>query len=124
MNWYKNLKQSRFTPPGYVFSIVWRILYFLLAIYFILLLNPKFYNEKAVMYFLIQMVINFTWTYVFFRKRMLKTAWLMIVLMIIFTVLSLIESRKKNKLLGLILIPYITWLCIALYFNSYIIVNN
>ena len=57
MNWYKNLKQSRFTPPGYVFSIVWSILYFLLAIYFILLLNPKFYNEKALTYFLIQMLL-------------------------------------------------------------------
>ena len=120
---YKELNKSSLTPPGYVFGIAWTILYIILAIYFVMALLLRG-TEKALVYFAIQMVINFSWTYVFFTKNYQRLALIMIILMIIFSVLSMIEMLKINKNVAYLLIPYIVWLCFATYLNSYIILKN
>ena len=66
--WYKDLKKSSLTPPSYVFGIVWPILYILLIIYFVLGLSQKG-SERALIYFGAQMVLNLSWTYVFFTSQ-------------------------------------------------------
>ena len=121
--WYKKQKKSSLTPPGYVFGIAWSILYVILAIYFVLALNVPG-SQKALAYFIIQMLFNISWTYVFFRRRLQVTAFIMILVMILFSVLSMMEMFKLNKMIALLLIPYIAWLCFATYLNGYIILNN
>ena len=117
------MNKSSLTPPGYVFGIAWTILYIILAIYFVMALLLRG-TEKALVYFAIQMVINFSWTYVFFTKNYQRLALTMIILMIILSVLSMIEMLKINKYVAYLLIPYIAWLCFATYLNSYIILKN
>ena len=121
--WYKNQKKSSLTPPGYVFGIAWSILYVILAIYFVLALNVPG-SQKALTYFVIQMLFNISWTYVFFNRKLQVTAFVMILVMILFSVLSMVEMFKLNKMIALLLIPYIAWLCFASYLNGYIILNN
>ena len=122
--WYKNLKKSNLTPPNYVFGIVWPILYFLLLIYFILAIQEK--NLLPLIYFVIQMVLNLFWTTIFFRKKNLKLAMIMILFILFFTILSGIEMYYKNNnlILALLLVPYVLWLIFAGYLNLYIILNN
>lgn len=121
--WYKDLKKSKLTPPGFVFGIAWTILYIILAIYFVLALLQK-KSELALTYFVIQMLINFSWTYVFFTRKLQRLAFVMILLMILFSGLSMWEMLKINKLVAYLLIPYIAWLGFAAYLNGYLIFNN
>ena len=119
--WYKNIKKSRLTPPDYVFGIVWTFLYILLFVYYYLNITYGFFS-KSMLFFYLQMMINVCWTYVFFQRKMLKTAFSMIVVIIIASLLSI--YYLKNKQLGILLIPYILWLCLAGYLNLYIILNT
>ncbi len=121
--WYKDLKKSKLTPPGFVFGIAWTILYIILAIYFVLALLQK-KSELALTYFVIQMLINFSWTYVFFTRKLQSLAFVMILVMILFSGLSMWEMLKINKLVAYLLIPYIAWLGFAAYLNGYLIFNN
>ena len=121
--WYKDLKKSKLTPPGFVFGIAWTILYIILAIYFVLALLQK-KSELALTYFVIQMLINFSWTYVFFTRKLQSLAFVMILVMIVFSGLSMWEMLKINKLVAYLLIPYIAWLGFAAYLNGYLIFNN
>jgi len=119
--WYKNIKKSRLTPPDYVFGIVWTFLYILLFVYYYLNITYGFFSQ-SMLFFYLQMMINVCWTYVFFQRKMLKTAFSMIVVIIIASLLSI--YYLKNKQLGILLIPYILWLCLAGYLNLYIILNT
>ena len=78
--WYNSLKKSKLTPPGYVFGIVWPILYVLLAVSFLLTIkSPKCIGFcSPLVFFTAQMALNFIWTTVFFRMKMIKTALLLI----------------------------------------------
>ena len=120
---YKSLKKSSVTPPGYVFGIAWTILYVILAIYFILGINLKKTN-KAMIYFVAQMLINISWTYVFFGKSYRKLALFLIIVMIILTILSMLEMLKVNRYVAFLLIPYLLWLLFATYLSGYIVFNN
>lgn len=122
--WYKKLNKSSLTPPGYVFGLVWTILYILLFIFFILSLRELPKSKLALAYFLVQLVLNLLWTYVFFSKRLVKTAFAMIAIIIVLSCLCLYEIAKVNFNLAFLLVPYIAWLLLASYFNIYIIINN
>ena len=121
--WYKNLKQSKLSPPSYVFGIVWTFLYILLALYFIFAISIKG-TEYAMIYFVLQMIVNLSWTYVFFKRRNFSLALGMTIFMILATAMSMWEMFKINKLLPLLLVPYILWLCLAGYLNWFIVVKN
>ena len=118
--WYNKLNKSKLTPPKYLFGIVWPILYLLLAIFFIFSYRNKEY--KSLIFFVIQLVLNLSWTTFFFRLKMLKTSLILIVSIIILSILSIIYLKKKK--ISYLLIPYIIWLILACYLNLYIVVNN
>jgi translocator protein len=121
--WYKKIKKSSLTPPGYVFGIVWTILYILLTIYFVLGLTQKG-SERALIYFGAQMILNLSWTYVFFTEQQLLLSFVMILAIIALTVKSMIEMYMVNPKLVYLLVPYVGWLCLAGYLNLYIVVKN
>ena len=70
-NWYSTLKKAPWTPPNYVFGIIWPILYLLMGISFlIVILDKKCYPYCApITYFLVQLVLNLSWTTIFFRLK-------------------------------------------------------
>ena len=121
--WYKKLNKSSLSPPGYVFGIVWTILYILLTIYFVMGLTQKG-SSMSLKYFGAQMILNFTWTYIFFTKRLMLLSFTMILAIIALSIKSMMEMYSVNKKLVYLLVPYIAWLCLAGYLNLYIILHN
>lgn len=124
--WYKKLKKAPWTPPSKVFGIVWSVLYTLLFISFFLVWNNKkcFPYCNALTMFLIQLALNLTWTTVFFRYRMVRTALVSIILIIIFTIITFTYFIKVSKLAAYLLLPYIAWLLLASSLNLYIVLYN
>lgn len=125
-NWYKNLNRAPWSPPDYVFGIVWSILYVLITISFILVWKNKncFPYCSALTSFLIQLVLNLSWTTIFFYYKLPKLALLDIILIIYFTLFSFKNFSKVSTLAAYLLIPYIFWLFIALSLNGYIVLYN
>ena len=70
------------------------------------------------------MLINISWTYVFFGKNLRGLAFAMIIVMIILSLLSMKEMLNVNKYVAYLLIPYILWLCFATYLSGFILMKN
>lgn len=124
--WYKQLKTAPWNPPDYVFGIVWSILYLLMFISFmIVFLDKKCYPYcYALIIFIIQLIINLSWTTIFFTHRKIKLALLVLLLIFGLASYSTILFYNINKVAGILLIPYLLWLCVAISLNSYIVIYN
>ena len=125
-NWYKNLNKSRLNPPSYVFKWVWPALYLLMAAALaIVWTNKKCYPYcSPLTYFFIQLILNLSWTTVFFQLQMPILSFIMIILIIVITGYTAIRFYTYSKIASYLLIPYLLWLFVALSLNGYIILNN
>ena len=123
-NWYKSLHKAPWTPPSYVFGIVWPILYFMMAFSLILVWKNKkcFPYCNPLTFFLIQLSFNLIWTTLFFKLKMPILALIDIVLLIYFAFITQQMFSKVNKFAGYLLIPYLGWLLLALTMNLYIVI--
>jgi len=125
-NWYSSLQKAPWTPPNYVFGIVWPILYTMMAVSFLMVWKNKKcfpYCNPLTMFF-IQLGFNLIWTTLFFKLKMPLLALIDIMLIIYFAFITQQAFSKINKFAGYLLIPYIGWLLLAFTMNLYIAVMN
>ena len=116
--WYQALIKSPLNPPGYVFGIVWPILYLLMSISAF-----RTFNETKNL-FLIQLLFNALWSWLFFAFQMPFIALLNIWLLIYLNIKINLKMFHQDKLSGLLFIPYVLWLFFASYLNLFIVFNN
>ncbi len=116
--WYQELAKSSLNPPGYVFGIVWPILYLLMSISAF----RTFKETKNL--FLIQLFFNALWSWLFFALQMPFVALLNIWLLIYLNIRLNFKMFYKDKLSGFLFIPYVLWLFFASYLNLFIVLNN
>ena len=116
--WYQELVKSSLNPPGYVFGIVWPILYLLMSISAF-----RTFNETKNL-FLIQLVFNAIWSWLFFAFQMPLIALLNIWLLIYLNIKLNLKMFYQDKLSALLFIPYVLWLLFASYLNLFIVLNN
>lgn len=115
---YQSLNQPPLSPPGIVFPIAWGILYALMGLAAgLIYLNrgETQTREQALIYYGVQLAINFSWSIIFFRFR---AFWLGVVIILILDLLVLITRRYFSKLsraAGWLLVPYLLWLLYATY---------
>lgn len=116
--WYQNLVKSDLNPPGYVFGIVWPILYILMSVAayrtFEITKNP----------FFIQLIFNTMWSWLFFFFQMPFAALINIWILIYLNAVLTIKMYKLEKFSGLLYVPYVIWLLFASYLNLFIVLNN
>ena len=124
--WYKALNKPPLTPPASYFPIAWGILYTLMAVAFIIVLTKPDTKNKyiAVNLFLFQLVLNFTWSYVFFEIKSINLALLDLVFLFVLLCCTLYYFFKVSKLAGFLLIPYMLQVIFALYLNIGILILN
>ena len=99
--------------PGYVFPIVWSILYILMGISSYLIRD----NERLLNIYKINLVFNFLWPFVFFSLDLKTLAFFWILLLIVIVGIMIYEFYKENKLSAYLLIPYLFWLIFASILN-------
>ena len=116
--WYQELVKSSLNPPGYVFCIVWPILYLLMSISAF-----RTFNETKNL-FLIQLLFNAIWSWLFFAFQMPLIALLNIWLLIYLNIKLNLKMFYQDKLSALLFIPYVLWLLFASYLNLFIVLNN
>ena len=122
-NWYTNLQQAPWTPPGFVFGIAWTLIMICFSIY-LGKLYRKDNTSKNRTIFLIQFVLNVSWNFIFFNQHLVLFALINILLLtsLIFVYFFKLSSAVNNY--KYLLLPYMLWLCIATSLNLYILVHN
>ncbi|AMP91291.1 TspO/MBR family protein [Legionella pneumophila] len=125
-SWYLGLNKSNLTPPGPVFSIVWSILYALLAITGWVLWRSRNESEMRSIFYLysVQMLMNWAWTPLFFVLHWTGLSFLWILVMAGLTGLLIFSLINKKKSLAVLLLPYLIWLLFAAYLNGMIWLLN
>lgn len=121
--WYKTLKQSKLTPPSYVFGYVWPVLYILIIVSFVVYMNGT-YTSTGIILYITQFIFNLTWTKLFFEKGLICVSFLHLIILNILVFFTYKEFVQSSWIAGNLLIPYMLWILFALYLNYYICVNN
>ncbi len=122
---FEELIKPSFAPPGFIFPIVWTILYILMGISFYIIYNSNSeYRKRAIIIYFIQLILNMLWTLIFFRLNLLLFAFIWIIVMIIFVILMIYYFYKINKISAFLQIPYLIWLIFAGILNFSIYVLN
>ena len=117
--------QPPLAPPGWLFPIVWTVLYTIMGISFYLILKSNYYDKDcAYLVYFSQLLVNGLWSIFFFvfKWRLFSSLWL--ILLIILIIIMIIKFYKINKLAGLLQIPYLLWCLFALYLNIGIYILN
>lgn len=120
MGTYKDLNQPPLSPPGWVFPIVWSILYLLMgyASYRILTSGAdRDTIRKALTFYFIQLVLNFLWPLVFFGLQWYFAAFILLLVLWVFIYLTMFTFGKIDDTAGNLLIPYLLWVTFAGYLN-------
>ena len=116
--WYQGLIKSDLNPPGYVFGIVWPILYLFMGI-------TAWRNIDTIkIYFYIQLFLNAIWSWLFFSFQLPLVALFDIWLLIFINIKILFIVSKQDKIGAILYAPYILWLLFASYLNVFIVLNN
>jgi tryptophan-rich sensory protein len=124
--WYSNLNKSSLTPPGYVFSIVWPLLYCSLAILGYLLYRKRKNSviDKLFKLYWVQMILNWLWSPIFFNLHLTGIALFILMLIVTITIYIILKLIKLNSNYGYIILPYLLWVCFATYLNIVIVATN
>lgn len=121
---YNLLIKPPFSPPSIVFPIVWTILYILMGVSYGILKDKKLLDEKSKIIYYLQLFVNALWPIIFFTLKYRLFAFIWIILLDILVIIMIIAFYKKNKLSGILQIPYLVWTLFASYLNLYIYLLN
>ena len=123
-NSYSDLNKA-IDVPGYIFSIVWSILYLLMGISLYIIYESYGYNKKsAIKIYFLQLLVNSLWTLIFFEFKLYLLGFIWILLLIVLVIIMIIKFYNINKLAGLMNIPYLFWLIFAGFLNLSIVILN
>lgn len=115
--WYQNINRSGFTPPDWAFPVAWGTIYVLLAItaWELIRYRYKSYAGVALSLFVIQMALNWAWSFIFFTYHMIFAALVSIIILLILVLILNVLSFRISRLAGFLLVPYVLWLSYATF---------
>ncbi len=124
--WYAGLNKPFFNPPNWLFGPVWTLLYLLMGISLYLVWKQKGGAEirTALIFFTIQLGLNTLWSIIFFGMRLPSVAFIEILILLVFIVLTIIKFFPLSKVSAYLLIPYLLWVSFASLLNFYIVKLN
>jgi len=124
--WYLALAKPAFMPPGWVFGVVWPILYALLGLSLAMVLHAKGAHNRtrALILFGVQLALNLAWSPVFFAWHQIGPALSIIAAMIGLTFALILVAWRIRVVAGLLLYPYLAWLMFAGLLNYEILSRN
>lgn len=122
-NWYVTLNKPSFTPPNWLFSLVWIFLFVLMGISAFLVWGKGFGDKRvriALSIFAVQLILNILWSVVFFGLRSPLAGLIEIAILWMAILLTVLNFFKVSKIAGLLLLPYILWVSFATVLNFFI----
>jgi len=115
----QSILKPAFSPPGWVFPVVWSVLYLLMGIAAARIsLSPESPARRhALRVYVVQLVVNFVWPLLFFNLQAFDAAFLWLLLLWALIVWTLLSFREIEKTAAHLLLPYLAWVAFAGYLN-------
>lgn len=107
------------SPPGWVFPVVWTILFALMGIGAarIYLSAPSADRSLGLNLFIAQLAVNFFWSPIFFNRQTYGLAFFWLLLLLGLVLAMTLIFRKTDSVAAKLQIPYLMWLTFAAYLN-------
>lgn len=124
--WFAALRKPAIYPPPATFGIVWSILYVLMGVALAMIVSAWGARGRttALVLFVVQLLLNLSWSPVFFALHRPTLALWVIVAMIPLVLATLIAFLRIRPVAGLLLVPYLAWICFAAFLNWQFVVLN
>ena len=119
-DFFLTYKQPPLLPPGWLFPVVWVILYAVMGYSAYRISITKATDEKkksALTVYWAQLAVNFLWSIVFFKAELLWGGVIVILLLLILILVMITLFSRLDKRSALINIPYLLWVLFASYLN-------
>ncbi len=120
-NWYVFLEKPALNPPNWVFGPVWSILYVAMGIAAALVWHQDWNRvevQSALLTFLAQLLLNASWSVVFFGMQSPGGALAIILILWVLILVCIRKFYPLNKPAALLMIPYLLWVSFAVYLNG------
>ena len=125
VTWYPMLEKSSLTPPGYVFALVWGVLYVLMGVSAGLVWSRRISTTWVLMLlFAIQLFLNLLWSFSFFFLQQPFVAFVVLIALFLTVAAYAVGCYGQRPLAAYLNIPYLLWLLFAAYLNGYVIAFN
>ncbi len=121
---YNNLQKPFLAPPSAIFPIVWTILYILMGVSYGILKSKNLTDRQVNRIYYIQLAVNALWSIFFFSLKWRLFAFIWIIMLAILVILMIIKFYNKNKIAGILQIPYLLWIIFASYLNIAVYILN
>ncbi len=126
-SFYQDLAKPPFSPPGWVFPVIWVILYALMGLsVFLIETSGAEHREKKKAFWIygVQLFVNFLWSVVFFRLRLIPLSVAVILLLLLLVITMIIAFWKIRPAAAYINVPYLLWTAFAVYLNIGVFLFN
>jgi tryptophan-rich sensory protein len=125
--WYASLSKPSWTPPNWVFPVVWSVVYPLMGLSLWLLWDrsgdaPR--KRSAVTLFLLQLALNATWSPIFFALHQTLAALAIVIALAVAIAATIMEAWRAQRIAAWLLVPYLAWVAYATTLNAGIVVLN
>jgi translocator protein len=120
--WYQTLNKLSFSPPNWIFGPIWTILYAFMSIA-IWIVYEKYkasdahFSKKIMRLYFYHLIINLSWSFVFFYFHLILMAFINILLLIFAIILLMFLYYPKSKISFVLMIPYLAWVSFAAILN-------
>lgn len=124
---YSQFTQPPLAPPGWVFPVVWTVLYLLMGwASYRIVVAPVSRQEKVLPLVLygLQLAVNFLWPILFFRYGLFLSAFFLLIALWILILLTIRFFSRIDERAGDLLLPYILWVTFAGYLNLGVFLLN
>ena len=122
-SWYAGLAKPTFNPPNWVFAPVWSVIYLLIA-----LAGARTWRRApygvAMLLWIVQMLLNFVWSPVFFTWHRTGLALGIIAAMLLAIAGFIVECWLTDRTASLLFVPYFSWVAFATLLNASIFLLN
>ena len=117
-SWYQTIRKPSWNPPNWIFGPVWTTLYVLMGISLFLIWRSSASHKRiAIILFAIQLILNFFWSFIFFKQHQIGFAFAEILALWLMIILTILAFGRINKLAAWLLVPYISWVSFAVILN-------
>lgn len=117
---YAELVQPAWAPPGWIFGPVWSALFLAMAVSAWLVWRVPTQSRSrsiALGLFVVQLVANATWSWLFFAWHLGGVAFAEVVLLWLLIAGTLVYFWRLKPVAGLLLTPYLAWVTFASALN-------
>lgn len=128
MDVYAKINQPPLAPPGWLFPIVWGILYVLMGISSALVFKNETASlqekSSALKVYGLQLIVNFFWSIIFFNMQNYLFAFIWLMLLWVLIIVMIVRFVRIKPIAGYLQIPYLLWVTFAAYLNLMIYLLN